>query len=99
SPLELSTLEGKAPLLVRIKGPSELVELAKGQYNKWVGCSFNVDWGDPKNSGMTDHDCAKAQEHTYIEPGVYKIKANTFHPNPNDSHTIDWKSELTVTVK
>ena len=97
--LELSVIEGSAPLVVRIKGPEKLVALGKGQYSKWVGCSYNVDWGDPKHPGTFDRDCGKGLEHTYTSPGSYVVKANIIHPNPDDSHSIDWSSNAKVTVK
>ncbi len=99
--LVLSVTTGKAPLHVQVTGPDRLIGLGKGKWGKWVGCSFNIDWNDSKNEKPFDQNgpCSQLLEHTYEKPGTYKIQVNTFHPNPDDSHTTDWKSEQTVIVK
>lgn len=100
-PLVLSITNGKSPLHVRVTGPERLVGLGKGKWGKWVGCSFNIDWNDSEKEKPFDQNgpCSQLLEHTYPKPGKYKVQVNTFHPNPDDSHTIDWKSEQTVIVK
>ena len=99
---KLSPTSGAAPLNVTIVGPSLLTKLSTNQYSKWVGCGFNIDWGDPSQEPLPkgyDHSvCSWHLQHIYAKAGTYTVKASTFHPNPDDSQTVDWSSEETVTV-
>lgn len=98
--LEVSVTEGQAPLTVKILGPERLAKKSSLTYSKWVGCEFNIDWGDQSIAEPTiGESCDKRLEHVYQAPGKYKIKVSTFYAEPDDSHTTDWKGEATVTVK
>lgn len=100
--LTLSKTSGKAPLIVKITGPARLMKHAKNKFNKWVGCSFTVSWGDesakeePKDFNKP---CSAYLEHTYTKPGTYTVSALTFHANPDDSHTKDWSGSATIVVE
>ena len=43
---ELSVVAGDTSRSVRITGPTNLTDLGKGKYSKWVGCSYSIQWGD-----------------------------------------------------
>ncbi len=95
--LTISVNSGMAPLQVQITGPYTLIADGKNTYNKWVGCGYNIDWGDA--SQEFQQDCSVGFIHTYKSPGTYTIKANTFHPAPDDSHVVDWTGTTTVKVE
>jgi|GEM_PF-4771109 len=98
--LEVSATSGQAPLIVRIIGPERIAKKSSLSYSKWVGCEFNVDWGDQSIAEPTiGESCEPRLEHIYQAPGSYKIKRSPSYAEPDDSHTTDWKGEATVTVK
>jgi hypothetical protein len=98
---ELSVAVGDTPRSARITGPKNLTDLGKGQYGKWVGCSYSIQWGDGSGSpaGPIGTDCARGLSHTYKNAGTYRIVAKTFHPAPNDSQIDDWIGEARFVVK
>jgi hypothetical protein len=98
---ELSVVADSTPRSVRITGPKNLTDLGKGQYSKWVGCSYSIEWGDGSGSpaGPMGADCARGLSHTYRNAGTYRIVAKTFHPAPDDSHIVDWTGEAQFVVK
>lgn len=98
---ELSVVAGSTPRSVRITGPKNLIDLGKGQYSKWVGCSYSVEWGDGSISpaGPIGADCSRGLSHTYASAGTYRIVAKTFHPAPDDSHIVDWTGDARFVVK
>lgn len=99
--LQLSALSGKAPFKVEIKGPVRLTKLGLGQYAKFVGCGFDINWGDGQSTSLDllSQSCSNGLNHTYQSPGVYTIKAKTYVTRPDDSYKDDWSSQLTVMVK
>lgn len=98
--LKLSAIEGKAPLTVHILGPKILTQKSSKKFSKWVGCEFNIDWGDGTSPQLNlGEECSKNLTHTYQTPGAYKLKASVIHANADDSHTTDWEDDVSVTVK
>jgi hypothetical protein len=97
----LSVVAGDTPGCARITGPKNLTDLGKGQYGKWVGCRYSIQWGDGSGSpaGPIGADCARGLSHIYKNAGTYRIVAKTFHPAPNDSHIDDWIGEAGFVVK
>jgi hypothetical protein len=99
--LEVTLTHGHAPLKVQIKGPSRLTAKGSGQYSKFVGCGFDINWGD--NTGepieLLTKSCSNGLVHTFLAPGKYKIKAKTFYPNPDDTHVTDWTGQTQVIVQ
>jgi hypothetical protein len=85
------------PRTVTVQAPSSLTSLAHGRRSKWVGCGFTLDWGD--GSGPAGDDCATWLTHVYAKAGTYTVSASTFHPNPDDSHTVDWRGSAKVEVR
>jgi len=98
---ELSVVTGDTFRSVRIIGPKNLTDLGNGKYNKWVGCSYSIQWGDgsPSPAGPIGAKCGQGLSHTYRNAGAYRIVAKTFHPAPNDSHIDDWVGEARFLVK
>jgi hypothetical protein len=99
---ELSVVVGDTSHSVRINGPKNLTDLGKGKYEKWMGCSYSIQWGDGSGSpggGPIGADCGQGLSHTYKDAGSYRIVAKTFHPAPNDSHITDWLGEARFVVK
>ena len=98
---ELSVVAGDTPGSARITGPKNLTDLGKGQYGKWLGCRYSIQWGDGSESpaGPIGADCALGLSHRYRNAGTYRIVAKTFHAAPNDSHIDDWVGEARFVVK
>jgi len=98
---KLSAVTGDIPRSVQITGPKNLTDLGKGQYGKWVGCSYSIQWGDGSGSpaGPIGASCAQGLSHTYKSAGTYQIVAKTFHPMPNDRLVYDWIGEVLFVVK
>jgi hypothetical protein len=98
---ELSVVAGDTPSSALITGPKNLTDLGKGQYDKWVGCRYSIQWGDGSGSpaGPIGADCANGLSHTYKNAGTYRMVAKTFHPAPNDSHIDDWIGEARFVAK
>jgi hypothetical protein len=98
---ELSVAAGSTPRSAQITGPKNLTDLGRGQYGKWVGCSYSIEWGDGSGSpaGPMGADCARGLSHTYRNAGTYRIVAKTFHPAPDDSQIVDWTGESPFVVK
>lgn len=101
APANLSVATGDAPRSVRITGPKELADLGKGQFAKWIGCRYSVQWGDGSVSpkGPIGSSCAVGFEHTYQKAGAYRIVAKIYHLGPNDSPVTDWMGEVQFEVK
>ena len=98
---ELSVVAGDTPRSVRITGPKNLTDLAKGRPAKWVGCSYSVQWGDVARSPAAPigTDCGQGLSHTYKDVGTYRIVAKTFRPAPNDDVIDDWVGEARFVAK
>jgi hypothetical protein len=98
---ELSVVASISPHSVRITRPTNLTDLGKRKYSKWVGCTYSVQWGDGSESptGPIGSDCGQGLSHTYRTAGTYRIVAKTFHLAPNDSPVDDWVGETRFVVK
>lgn len=98
---DLSVVAGSTPRSARITGPKNLADLGQGQYGKWVGCRYSIQWGDGSGSptGPIGADCARGLLHTYKNAGTYRIVAKTFHLAPNDSPIDDWTGEARFVAK
>ena len=99
TPLRVFPSSGVAPLRVRVVEPSDLVELSAETYVKGIGCGFTIDWGDSAHPTAFDPSCARSQVHDYVSRGSYRIVARRFHPNSEESHTVDWSGETSVVVR
>lgn len=100
--LKLSKTSGKAPLAVKITGPARLMKHSKNKYNKWVGCSFKINWGDEQDVEMPkdfNKPCSAYLEHIFTRPGTYTVTAHTIQANPDDSQTTDWHGTATIIVE
>ncbi len=85
--LQLSTYRGMTPLTVHVIGPPQLISLPIKVAQRWVGCGFDIDWGD--NTEASD-DCASNLVHTYTIGGTITVKARVWHPGPDDGPITDW---------
>lgn len=103
-PLVLDKVSGEAPLSVTIVGPTEFAsELSNwdGEWKKWGGAGFSVDWGDGVTEPTYEMRGSRRSltQHKYAAAGTYTITASTFHLGPTDGRQIDWCGTATVTVK
>lgn len=100
--VKVESPSGKAPFTVRLTGPNNLLDLGQGHWQKWVGCGYEVLWGDGPNSyspgAGSGSDCSDGFKHTYHQPGTYTVKVSIWHPGPDDAPRIDWSDTATITV-
>ncbi len=100
--LKVSASSGTAPCVVKILGPDKLVKLGQGRSQKWSGCGYTIFWADGPNStspvGGIGSACSEGFRHTYERPGTYHIRADIWHPGPDDGPVYDWGGRATVRV-
>lgn len=94
--LQIAPPEGRAPLGVHIVSPDALVKVRHETQTKWVGCGFNITWGDGEST-VADK-CADRLKHTYATPGTYIVRAEIWHPGPDDAPITDWADTTTIEV-
>ncbi len=93
--LRLDKIKGKAPLIVNIVFPKELLERCNG-WRKFGpnrgGPGFVVNWGDGSTEGSAE------TTHVFIEPGKYPVEASLYYCAPNDGHITYWHEQTVITV-
>jgi hypothetical protein len=94
--LQIAPPEGRAPLEVHIVSPDALVKVRHETPAKWVGCGFNVTWGDGDSTAADK--CADRLKHAYATPGTYIVRAEIWHPGPDDAPVTDWADTTTIEV-
>lgn len=94
--LQIAPPEGRAPLEVHIVSPDALVKVRHETPTKWVGCGFNVSWGDGEST-VADK-CSDRLKHNFAAPGTYIVRAEIWHPGPDDAPVTDWADTTTIEV-
>lgn len=100
--LEVSIEAGKAPLTVKITGPTPLAELRSQVRKRYVNCGFSVQWGDLDTfPGRLTHgeSCSGGFEHTYRKPGFYKIIFLVTDTNTIRESQVIWRGERIIKVE